>query len=76
MFITKDDVVKLGDFGFCIDQTMERPVTRLGTLISMSPEVLRAGRVPKGQPLRTYGAEIDVWALGVMVFEMLTLKCP
>lgn len=61
IFITKTGVVKLGDLGFVISAQSERPMTRLGTLISMSPEVLRAGRAPPGKEQAAYGPEVDIW---------------
>jgi serine/threonine protein kinase len=39
MFFTEDGTLKLGDFGLAIDTLEERPVTCLGTLSYMSPEV-------------------------------------
>lgn len=33
--------MKVTDFGLAVDARAERPVTRLGTLDYMSPEVLR-----------------------------------
>ena len=40
IFITRDGVIKLGDFGLSINKNRERPSTRLGTLDYMAPEVL------------------------------------
>ena len=43
ILLTADKAVKLADFGLSIDASLERPVTRAGTLDYMAPEVnLRA----------------------------------
>eukprot|EP01059_Diplonema_ambulator_P032805 TRINITY_DN6612_c0_g1_i2.p1 TRINITY_DN6612_c0_g1~~TRINITY_DN6612_c0_g1_i2.p1 ORF type:complete len:776 (+),score=174.38 TRINITY_DN6612_c0_g1_i2:206-2329(+) len=58
--------VVLTDFGFA--KTMEPDVantTKCGTLPYMSPEMLKQG--PNG-----YSYEVDWWALGVLLFLMLT----
>ena len=54
----------------------ERPVTRLGTLEFMGPEVLQC--LPKLDPLENkdredlaYGPAADIWALGCVVFECI-----
>lgn len=36
---TRERVMKVTDFGLAINSTTERPVTRLGTLDYMAPEV-------------------------------------
>ena len=58
--------VVLTDFGFAktIEEN-EANTTKCGTLPYMSPEMLRQG--PNG-----YGMEVDWWALGVLLFLMLT----
>lgn len=76
-----DGSVKLADLGLAIDSSKERPVTRLGTLEYMSPEVLRCQRKtrPADHKDRTdfeYGPSADVWAVGVLAFECLHLRSP
>jgi serine/threonine protein kinase len=39
ILMAADGAVKLGDFGLAIDSYHERPVTRVGTLDYMGPEV-------------------------------------
>lgn len=40
ILLSADNTLKLGDLGMAIDMTLERPVTRVGTLDYLAPEVL------------------------------------
>ncbi|GLI62788.1 hypothetical protein VaNZ11_005536 [Volvox africanus] len=73
-----DGSVKLADFGLAINMVEERPISRVGTLDYMAPEVLRcpikqsmAMTPPPGAPAR-YGFATDVWAVGIVTFELLS----
>ncbi|OVE79517.1 hypothetical protein BVY01_02315 [bacterium I07] len=70
IIITKDNEVKILDFGLAklTGQTKLTKVgTTLGTAAYMSPEQL------KGNPV---DHRTDIWALGVMMYEMLTGQLP
>lgn len=75
VFITASGQVKILDFGLAklaaapVDSTAEATATgtTLGTLSYMSPEQARGEHVD---------ARADVWALGVLLFEMLTGRQP
>lgn len=60
---------KLADFGLCFQLNSSQDLTRsmVGTPFYMSPELLRS------QP---YSFSSDVWALGVIAFELLALHRP
>ena len=81
VFIDADGRVKMGDFGLAIDAAEERPVTRLGTLDYMAPEVLvcpdkTSPRENKHRSDVAYTSKVDVWAIGVMTYELLVGAAP
>ncbi|KAF4657929.1 hypothetical protein FOL47_008233, partial [Perkinsus chesapeaki] len=61
--------VKLGDFGISrvLEQTRDLARTMVGTPYYLSPEIIME------QP---YGFKSDVWSMGIILYEMLTLKHP
>ncbi len=70
IFITKDGIVKILDFGLAklAGQTMmTKTGSTLGTVAYMSPEQLRGEEVD---------SRTDVWSLGVVFYEMITGKLP
>ncbi|KAF6263970.1 kinase-like domain-containing protein [Scenedesmus sp. NREL 46B-D3] len=85
IFFTREGKFKLGDFGLAIDASLERSKSRVGTLDYMSPEVVSlptaderkklevAGRQLVEQP---YGEKCDIWACGVLAYELLVGKPP
>jgi serine/threonine protein kinase len=67
IFLTRDGAVKLGDFGIArpLDSTHELASTVIGTPYYMSPELMQS---------RPYDYKSDIWSLGCVVFEMMTLR--
>lgn len=71
VFMTSKGLLKLGDFGFSqkYDQTVSNPIatTFLGTPYYLAPEMWDGKR---------YGKKADMWAVGIVLFELLTTKRP
>ena len=62
--------VKVCDFGWSIDETVTTRNTICGTLEYMAPEVLDSS------PDHCYNEEIDIWSLGMILYEFLHGKFP
>ena len=69
VFLTSSGQVKLGDFGFAkqLNYTMALASTVCGTPYYFAPEVCQ--RLP-------YNNKVDVWSLGVILYEMINLQKP
>jgi predicted ATPase len=69
VLLTKDGTPKLGDFGLAlmVDAGLSTSNGMLGTIAYLSPEAL------DGQVVDTRS---DLWALGIMLFEMITGRRP
>ena len=69
IFITESGILKLGDFGISrqLQTTNAMALTACGTPYFMPPEVFL------GKP---YDHRADVWAVGVVLYELIMLKKP
>ncbi|EKF27464.1 serine/threonine protein kinase, putative,protein kinase, putative [Trypanosoma cruzi marinkellei] len=69
VFLTSQNILKLGDFGIArtLSGTYDQARTFVGTPYYLSPELILE---------RPYDHRSDVWALGVVIYELLALKHP
>ena len=69
IFLTKELIIKLGDFGIAKELTSSKALaeTIIGTPYYMSPELC------EDQP---YGEKSDVWAMGCVLYELMALALP
>lgn len=69
IFVSKNGVLKLGDFGISreLESANAKAGTSCGTPLFMPPEVCL------GKP---YDKKADVWACGVILYELITLNKP
>jgi len=69
VFLTRDGQCKIGDFGISknLSHTLAQARTRIGTPYYLSPEICMN---------KPYDSKNDMWALGVVLYEMCTLKHP
>ena len=68
IMLTNEGHVKLIDFGLCREiQAQEEPLSPTGSLIYMSPEMLKDN---------VGGRHTDWWALGILAHELLTGRSP
>ncbi|CAE8721965.1 unnamed protein product, partial [Polarella glacialis] len=69
IFLMATGQIKLGDFGIArvLDATKDYAKTMVGTPYYLSPEIIED---------KPYNFKSDVWSLGVVLYEMTTLKHP
>jgi len=70
IFLMEDNTVcKLGDFGIArsLAYTSDKAMTKIGTPFYMSPEICME---------QAYNHKSDMWALGIVVYEMMCLRRP
>ena len=69
IFLMKSGIVKLGDFGIAkgLQSTWEKAKTLVGTPYFLSPEIITN---------KPYDAKCDIWALGVLLYELMTFRMP
>lgn len=69
IMVTRDGLVKVVDFGIArlADTSKTQTGALLGTLAYMAPEQLRGEQA---------GARCDIWALGVVLYELLAYQRP
>ncbi len=67
IFLTSKGEVKIGDFGIArvLQNTYDCAQTAIGTPYYLSPEICQE---------RPYNQKSDIWSLGCILYEMLTLR--
>ncbi|KAF2684435.1 serine/threonine protein kinase, AGC family [Lentithecium fluviatile CBS 122367] len=63
--------IKLSDFGWSVHAPSQRRTTYCGTLDYLPPEMI----VPR-TPGNSYDEKVDLWALGVLIYEFLVGEAP
>lgn len=69
IFMNVDKVLKIGDFGISksLDKTLMAATTMVGTPYYLSPEMVEG---------KHYSTKADIWALGVILYQLCSLKLP
>ena len=69
VFVDSDMNLKVGDFGISklLDYTAQNCQTSAGTPSYMAPEMVES---------QDYSFKADIWSLGCVIYEMITLKPP
>jgi len=62
ILIDKDDNLKIGDFGWAVHNINNSRTTICGTIDYLAPEIIEE---------KEYDEAVDVWCLGILMYEML-----
>lgn len=65
--VIHDNVIKLCDFGWSVYQDNKLRTTFCGTPLYVCPQILKG---------KEYDEKIDIWSLGIMMYEMLVGENP
>ncbi|KXZ56737.1 hypothetical protein GPECTOR_1g664 [Gonium pectorale] len=86
VFVDDHGVIALGDFGLAAHKFQDRMNERVGTLDYMAPEVLgipathdapeHGAPVAAGDGAKAYDEKVDIWAMGILVYELLCGRPP
>lgn len=62
LLVDENDNVRLCDFGWCVDVSTGNRLTFCGTYEYMAPEIIQE---------RPYDNSIDIWSLGILLYELI-----
>ena len=70
LLVKDEDVVKLADFGLCsiLPSSLAFAQSKVGTPLTVAPEILSEQSL--------YNTKVDVWSLGVVLYQLMTLRVP
>jgi serine/threonine protein kinase len=67
LLINENNILKLCDFGWSVKLKSDKRTTFCGTVEYMAPEIIKK---------QQYDETIDVWSLGVLLYELITSELP
>ncbi|MES1908779.1 MAG: hypothetical protein MHM6MM_001653 [Cercozoa sp. M6MM] len=67
LLLSHDGNLKIADFGWAVHSPEDRRTTLCGTLDYLPPEIVEG---------RQHSIHVDIWALGVLTFELITGSPP
>jgi len=67
ILISEDDTLKLCDFGWAKEIMVNNRSTFCGTVEYMAPEIVESGK---------YDYSVDIWSLGILLYELLMGQSP
>jgi serine/threonine protein kinase/ActR/RegA family two-component response regulator len=67
LFICENNILKIGDLGIARATETGHASTVCGTVLYMAPEVFN---------YQKYDAKVDIWAAGIVIYELIKLKRP
>ncbi|EGR27184.1 protein kinase domain protein [Ichthyophthirius multifiliis] len=69
IFLTQNKIIKLADFGIAkiLSCTRDKAKTFIGTPYYLAPELIQN---------KPYTTKVDIWSLGVLIYELCALKQP
>lgn len=83
IFLGENLKVLVGDFGLTMSTFQESAISPVGTVEYMAPEVLALppvdmilSKAVDPRSIRANDEKVDIWALGVTLFELVTGKLP